>query len=528
MKTKLKQILFMGLLCVVCMTTFAQNPNQSQQDNVVSFMPYEADQHLILDEYANPQVATWSITVYEKELNNAGESVLRSRENFNLTDTYYMRIPDRYNNENHFIRVQGMSANGTILVEKEPFPPVGPGHVNWEATCYWRCVGKTYAYQLTLLVKEGTSDGEGGGTSKVSLAPIPDGVHRYQYMSPTQFNAIATSPDVAEFMDYYGINGDTWAWNAPGVGDQIVRLSGITAEDNLRNASGDVLTGVVYGVRKHLGDWTHATSPELTGGESNCNQTTINWAIGKANLSEDLDGYPTLKCVGIAYNGEDDVDGEIVGGLGSEEALKEIDCFFDAIIDGEIDDSLYQAWLDCMGLITGGGVVIDDIIGEHVKSITFKPFNGEEDDIYVLTNEDFINQNGELVIPDVQIPRGLNMVSFQLDRGRHHTIYYTANNDSSNQGNNVAQSEALDVTIYEVPIKNNKFNISMSVQEDRTFSYELYNLSGHLLFQKEYSLQAGQTIQEEIRPGSGIPRGVLINKFRFSDGSELIRQTLKI
>ncbi len=524
MMIKLKKIALFGLLCMVCMSIFAQNQSQSQEEKIVSFMPYEADQHLILDAYANPQVASWKITIYKKELNNAGESVLRSRETMDLTDTYYMRIPDHYNNENHFIGVQGMSTSGTILVEKDPFPPVGPNHVNWEAKCYWRCVGRTYAYQITLLEKET------GGASKLRFGPIPDGVHRYQYMSHTQFTAIGSSPDEADFIEYYGINGDNWAWNAPGVGDQIIRLAGIMPEDNLRNATGDVLTGVVYGVRKHLGDWTHAMSPEIAGGAgTHCGQNT-NWAIGVVNSSDDLDGYPTLKCVGIAYNGEDDVDGTESGGLGSEEALQEIDCFFDAIIDGEINDSLYQAWLDCMGLAgVGGGIVIDDIFAESVKSVTFQPFNGEENDIYVLTKESFVSQNGELIIPEVNIPEGLNMVKFQLDRGRHHTLFYTANNATSTQGNNTtAQSDALDVTIYEVPITRNKFTMTMSVQADRTFSYELYNLSGHLLFQKEYTLQAGQTIQDEIRPANGLPRGVLINRFRFTDGSEVIEQTVKI
>lgn len=525
MMIKLKHTLFFGLLCMVCMTVFAQNQNQSQEEKIVSFMPYEADQHLILDEFANPQVDSWKITIYEKELNNAGEFVLRSRETINLTDTYYMRIPDHYNNENHFIGVQGMSTSGTILVEKDPFPPVGPGHEHYEQKCYWRCIGKTYAFQITLF------ESESGGNSQLSFHTIPDETPRYQYMSPAQFNSIGalSGAEKEYFLKYYNVPSWAWTHTEAGIGHHIIRLTGITAEDNLRNASGDVLTDLVYGVRKHLGEWRSASSPIIAGGEGHCAQN-INWAIGIINSSEDLDGYPTVKCVGIAYNGEDDVDGTESGGLGSEEALKEIDCFFDAIIDGEIDDSLYAAWLDCMGLGNGGGgIVIDDIIGESVNSITFQPFNGEENDIYVLTNEDFVNQNNELIIPEVNIPEGLNMVKFQLDGGRHDTLFYTANNATSTQGNNTtAQSDALDVTIYEVPITRNKFNITLSVQADRSFNYELYNLSGHLLFQKEYTLQAGQTIQEEIRPTNGIPRGVLINRFRFTDGSEVIEQTLKI
>ena len=88
-------------------------------------------------------------------------------------------------------------------------------------------------------------------------------------------------------------------------------------------------------------------------------------------------------------------------------------------------------------------------------------------------------------------------------------------------------ADLLDVNIYPVPITDNTFTVEMVANDDLRFNYQLLDDSGMQLYGESFSLKKDQEWKHAVIVESGIPDGILINRFEFSDGSVKTIQTIK-
>ena len=89
------------------------------------------------------------------------------------------------------------------------------------------------------------------------------------------------------------------------------------------------------------------------------------------------------------------------------------------------------------------------------------------------------------------------------------------------------QANFVNYTAYPVPITTDQFNLTVQATQRVSFTFEIKNASGELLFSDNYEIEKGNTLEKSIEPATGIPVGQLFNKLIFKDGSEISFQTIK-
>lgn len=271
---------------------------QFPTNKAVSHLPSQANGYLILDKYANPNVVKWKVNVTELEADSTSLTGFKFNhvETFNLIGTNYVKMnPAYFTNGDYFIQVQGNNSSDIIIVEEGPVQACTDcpsSHIS----CKWACIGKDYAYALDLWV-------------------APNDASSYLDM-------VTTVPSSGPYEYYYQwVDGDDWTnftgsnTNGPayyGLGDfeydetsnQIIKLYNVDYSDGLFDASNNVCTGLVYGIRKHYGPWQNAygslQSGTITSGNSNCNQN-FTWAKNQVNSNSGQFTFynvPQLSCNG--------------------------------------------------------------------------------------------------------------------------------------------------------------------------------------------------------------------------------------
>ena len=127
----------------------------------------------------------------------------------------------------------------------------------------------------------------------------------------------------------------------------------------------------------------------------------------------------------------------------------------------------------------------------------------------------YFDENGVFTAPEFTIEKGLNKLLVILKDGTEKYIVYDATETTESD---YQLSDFLDVVIYPVPIQGDDFKMNIQCGATLDFSYELFDFQGYLLHSTKYSVKQGHNEDHKVRSDKPVPRGLLLNKFTFSDG----------
>jgi hypothetical protein len=480
-------------------------------ENVINYLPYQADGFVVLNDLRNPDVVKWKVIVKERgEDATGGVTFTKVYTKASKTKNYF-KIPEKYLTDNHFIKVKGKNDVDDVILNSDLFP-IGPGPHRYTA-CSKYCVGGTYAYKLDLSVNEGNSN----SFVRVKSAVHPTtGEYFYQYMSPSQFNS---SPQTT----YYNV--PCWSPYCTGIGTKIIKLNNVVSGDGYVDENNNTLTGTVYAVRKFLGDWQGSPlleSNELAAGPSLCAQTTA-FFINQVNAGADFAGRPLLSCNGSAFgqNSPPASGTSVVAAF--DDCYEEVQAWID---NPSTPFTMLSDIADCMEASTAQVGGSDPYWPEFISGMTIKPYNnpGGNTQPVILSKDDFYTPTGEFMPPSITINKGLNILGFQIRGGGYRSFFFEA---AQTKTYRYGQSNLLKAKILPVPIMNDKFRLRLKATADVTFIYRLLDFTGKELYSEEMTVIAGDASVRLIKPSAGIPSGQLINRFEFLDGSKIVIQSLK-
>ena len=135
-----------------------------------------------------------------------------------------------------------------------------------------------------------------------------------------------------------------------------------------------------------------------------------------------------------------------------------------------------------------------------------------------------IGGNGDTLNLPLHLNPGLYTFGYQLNDGSYLPIIAEVLSDA-NTSNYL--SNFLSVTIFPVPITENYFNIIFNATKDMGFNYKLYDFRGNVIYSMDYRIANGKPETVVIKPEREIPNGILVNVFRFKDGSQQSILTVK-
>lgn len=475
----------------------------------ISYLPSRASEYLILDAEKNPSVVDWNVTIQTRSSDATGEIVYTTVKRIQISDTYYTKIEDQFNTGDHFITVTGVNASREIIVNEGPIPICTGCPTDGGEACLSICEGPDYAWEGYGYKSFGTSAPPATLTISSAAHPVTYQPF-YQYFSESQFDDLSNS-----LFNYYNVS--SWA---VGQGGKIIKLLGVTAGDNIVDASNDQLTGTVYGVQKYLGPWANNGVVQAE-----------NLAISMTDLC--LQGIPTVVSIinsnsftswltpNLACSGSS----SSVPGASSSDA---IDFFIDC-------SDAVEAWLEVEGNSMVEAMELFDCLGggatnpgfdwpSEVSVVNIAPFISNGEPILVFQEEDFYDPNREFVSPVINLKQGLYTIGIQFNDASYYTLFFESKRAATHT---YALSNFLEATAFPVPIIDDEFSLNLHAYAKLKFDYVLYDLNGTELYRKNFVLQKDHQRTHLIKVNGGIPSGQLVNKFIFEDGSELQFQSVK-
>lgn len=486
----------------------------------MSHLPSQANGFLILDKNQNPNVVEWKINIsrigYDSTSTN-NVFVFDRVETISLNGSNYIELDQTYTNSgDYFIQIIGNNSSGIGIIEEGPVQICNECPSSF-SPCMWSCVGKNYGYGLELWVAPNN------GSSFVDMNTI------YPSSGPYDFY-------------YQWVDGDDWATFSTGSpsfyglgsfdfspsDNRIIKLYNIDYSDGLFDVTNNACTGLVYGIRKHYGPWQNAygslQSNTISSGESNCSQN-FNWAKNQVNSNSGqftLYDVPQLSCNGTEFS------------PGASPYFGDGPFISDDFIQCEewVEDALEGDNQDVWTVISYIGECIeDDFLSfaggafewpTKLISITLKSDNGMSP--IVIQENMLFDQNGNFIGDTIRLSRGFYNIGLQFSDNSYKTIFFER---TTAINSNLSQADFLDVNIYEVPVTDDDFYLDMNATARVRFTYSLYDNQANLLFEESYVIEKDTDVNALISVARGIPSGILINKFAFTDGSEIVIQTIK-
>jgi hypothetical protein len=201
-------------------------------------------------------------------------------------------------------------------------------------------------------------------------------------------------------------------------------------------------------------------------------------------------------------------------------------------IEGELgpDDiwDIVNAAVDCSE--SGGGISNPDDLPSAIPEITFvslKNFGaGGDSSIFHYTVNELIDPAGSIIQPSIDnISLGLYELSFmRKDQGGVNYITFELKEEIDGT---IPREDFVTANIYPVPHTNNyEFNINLQATANSRFSYEIFTTYGDLVHRQSFSIPQGHDEDHKIQLQDPLPKGTLINKFTFSDGSSFSITTI--
>lgn len=497
-------------LTINCTNTFAQ----VAKIGAVHSKPTKLNNYLVLNKNI-PDVSYFDVIIQEKVVNEK-DSTFEYVEvsTTRMQKSFYKKIDARYKNSiKYFIKVLAYNTDDEVIIEEGPFAICVDCQTGYN--CQWGCIGTTYAYGLNLSPVS-------SGSSIISISEISpqNGIdmYYYEYISSSTWtsNYFPIYPS-----QYYGLA--SYSPYAPNNAGKIIKLTNVNLSQNIRDASGNILQGVVYKVSKSLGPWYmsygNIESEVLASGQENCGQT-FNWA--KNVINDNTNNFnslvPLLSCNGDDYsptNPEYPEDGEEEGPVVDSDIL---DCYisvFDELDNNGTIQNISQAFAECDELSTGTAFNWP----EWVENITIVSMSDSTTSPIEINYDAFYDKDGNYIFEGFNFSPGLYYLGLQTTNGAYINNFFERT-DSSFQ--NLYMADFINYNPYPNPLVSTDYQIDFEATCNLEFTYEVKNSSGSTVFSRSYKLDKGEQLHDRIY--LSIPSyytGLLYNKFTFTDNSTI-------
>ena len=141
-----------------------------------------------------------------------------------------------------------------------------------------------------------------------------------------------------------------------------------------------------------------------------------------------------------------------------------------------------------------------------------------------ISGDDLFDENGVFTPPSITVEKGLNKITVIEKGGKtNYLVFETLETFESDY----VLSNFLSVNIFPVPLVEDDFKMNIQSGATMDFTYELFDFNGNLLHKINYSVKQGHNEDHKVRSDKPIPRGLLLNRFTFKDGSSLSITTTK-
>ena len=498
--------------------------------------------YLVLNKSEYPNVKTWVIAVKTRTFNQNNQPIDRTLDQVTLKNgDNYWYVPDKTRESVgvRFLEVSGEDVNGTplvtqgsILVSHHPERALQPGGSVFEPECDWVCNGSYYAWKVQQYV-DGTQPTVGPSILKVEQAlnynaSTEMATPNYRYITQSEFNNTCLNSSGNNVGGYF-VSGVPCNPDGFWMTDPISIPQGST---DYKDINGNTIAWptIVRGVGKPLADWGEGnpiTTPELQFGNTVC-PNDKDWAMNQVNINAPtLDGYPIdgtgtnfypdLACNQLTSGGAPSPSpGGIKPLVWRSTLLKEL---FGTGSSGSSGNNwnpfVNGVVAKVKGTTPNSGLSWQEEIDKCVIRSLSKPSNPiiEIDPANPLS---FTN--------GFTLEAGLYNFGFAIKDVGYEPIIFEV---EKKLVVSTALSDFLSVSIYPVPILNNKFTLEMEAAENLQFTNEFRDSGGTLLYSNSFGLRKGQQWKHDVMPRNGIPSGTYINRFVFTDGSVLALQTIK-
>lgn len=493
--------------------------------------PHLGQGYVVLDVSDAYDEEYFEIKIFERFYNSEGYSD-ELIEHYELAGKNYKKIPREYiNNGAYLLQAIAHTSDGEVVSPKyelDMFLPFeNPGNVGSNEYCAatFKCNGPDYAWEIDQFYDDN------GGTSYFSLSsavkqPTQDNpnaqvIPYYRYFSDTEFQSFR---DAIVIPDYKGtgVKAPTPYYGAsekeiysPYMSPNVIRLTN-SPNKNYYNVNGNLITSsTVWGVRKSLGKWAKGYA----------NHTTDYYTLSPLTSSD----RP------VAMNKIDQNDnnnGDLIPDMECSANPNDPNCpsdwdWVDHEEDFERNDTIIWPWDilkdadDLIHEVPGGENFYQNYVSFSITSVSDLSGTMCSFDVSSWVESGDTTQNFGL-------SPGLYCVNLQTKEEGYVPIIMNVKGDEDNQNTNTLASK-LTTTIYPNPIQEDYFyiNLKSSYSEELVTIYRLYDFDGNLIYESEIELTAYENVDIEVEPEVGIPQGVLVNTFTFSDGSQIQKLTMK-
>lgn len=496
----------------------------NSQDAIVEF-PERADGFLILNKIDYPTINDWRVVIKVRSINNGGSKISGLVE-YSLNKPYTY-VNEYLNDPDVFYHVFGISAHGDTVVEQGPIN-VPVGHISYSEEYHsWDCHSKTYAYKIQAL-----TDVDASGTSVLQMTALKPDIstgfnHYYQWVDGSDWLSFVGNAPASHYgfpqsgPDTTGLGFDyLQEYNNP-FSERIIRLQNVPLNASLYDAYGQPCSGTVWGIAKVLGDWntgfrprtdvlagTHYYNLQLSGAMAKLNIYKANW--------DDSGNEPDVSCYNYStgalpggsgqYNGWADgvesIEWNVDGNYAWSNNYYNFGNWLQEIFD------LFNPWSDNISPGNYGGTV--NITNEHNVTLS-------------LDYNNLFTEDGVFNGFSGTIGAGLNKMSISFNNGSYTSGYFYLEEE---QDVSISLSDLVGLTVFPNPITENEFNITLNSIATLSFTYNLYDEQGNLIYSKDFSTLGDESARYSIEPNF-IPSGIMLHRLQFEDGSVLERTTIR-
>lgn len=514
--------------------------------------PNEAQGFLVFNNYDYNTITLWQLQIEQLVVSNTDSTwrlinQLRTSLNFvKISNEYvYPEIPIR-------IKIKGFNANNVLEAEEDWYPAAeGNSGVKFVKTI--RCVGKTYHWALSVHDKVDENGNPSGGGAHVFHSGgghlMALGVNQ-----PLMWLQQNNTSNMTSYLSsrHYSAEKYYWSHLIQGLHEAGISLmmNNIQATDNIRDFTGALITsGSRFVVLKGLGKWgnhggttfeTPDSGSSLVGdlGQASYGPpytTTIPNLQGWVNL---INTFTNIDCACAPitnFTGPGGGAGTGGSGSGGSGVLWKWSTY-NFFLDNPIAPNPTTVF-ETLEAIREIFSLNEDY--EHDNNIPWWPAS-EASHIFIFP----LSVNGELGGEPIQLSKHMvvnedgtiNSFSFNLNRGLYLIKIYSPEYGFLDKYIEIEQSGTqtypfsnyFNATIYPIPLSSNQnLTVSATTLFNMTYEYTMSDDNGNILEHKIIRSRENEEYKF-VFDSNMLPSGQLFHKFVFSDGSQLIYNSIKM